>query len=71
MGLKTNTVIIDHTSIENFVKKSLEELNGSKAVIITRQRTITEKIHFPFLHHRVTKYERLFMGLSAVPIFIV
>ncbi len=71
MGLRTDTLVIDHVDIEDFVKKSLEELSDAKAIIITRQRTITEKMHFPFLHHRVTKYERLFMGLSAVPIFIV
>ncbi|MCD6301652.1 MAG: universal stress protein, partial [Staphylothermus sp.] len=71
MGLKINTIVIDHTSIEEFVKKSLEELDDANAIITTRQKTVTEKIPFPFLHHRVTKYERLFMGLSAIPIFIV
>ncbi len=71
IGLRTNTVVIEHSSVEDFVKRSLEELSDARAIIITRQRTVTEKIHFPFLHHRVTKYERLFMGLSAIPIFIV
>ena len=71
MGLRTDTLVIDHVDIEDFVKKSLEELSDAKAIIITRQKTFTEKIYFPFMHHRVTKYERLFMGLSTVPIFIV
>ena len=71
LRVKMSISVIKHENLDDFVEKALEETSKSKLLIITRQHRVYEKILFPFIKHHLTRYERLFMGLSKTPLFIV
>ncbi len=70
LGLNVSLDTIKHHTLSEFAEKTLKITGNKDLLIVARQKKTMQSI-IPWRRKRLSIYERLFMGLSHVPILFV